>query len=106
MKNASVALLIFTVWILSGVVFDYFQQKNKLEDYVNDKIGALWQTESAKGTYYTGSIEVGGEVIKVVVFKNGYKKESKHPDMIIYKSRPRDKAAESETSKDDSDIPF
>jgi len=51
----------------------------------NSKIGALWLKDSKGQQYFSG--EVNGEPI--VVFLNGYKNERKHPDWIIYKSRPR-----------------
>ncbi len=54
----------------------------------DDKIGALWQKASAKGDYFSGIID--GK--PVVIFANGYKKETKHPDWIVYKSKPRDAA--------------
>ncbi len=56
----------------------------------NDKlkrIGALWQHESEKGIYYTGVIEPTFDTMKVVVFRNKYKKTDKSPDLVIYESR-------------------
>ena len=50
-----------------------------------DKIGALWVRTSDRGDYMTG--EINGQ--KIVVFTNGYKQSEKHPDYVIYKSRPR-----------------
>lgn len=51
-----------------------------------DKIGALWLKTSTKGTdYFSG--EING--VAVVIFANTNKREDKHPDWIIYKSRPR-----------------
>ena len=56
-----------------------------------NEIGALWQKESARGTYFTGVIN--GE--KVVVFRNGNKKEgSKAPDLRVLKSKPKPEAAD------------
>jgi hypothetical protein len=52
----------------------------------NDKLGALWVKSGPKGEYFTGQI---GEQ-KIVVFQNGFKTEEKHPDWIIFKSRPRE----------------
>ena len=51
-----------------------------------DKIGALWLKSSSKGEYFSG--EVNGQ--KIVVFANGYKQSDKHPDWVIYKSKPRE----------------
>lgn len=58
------------------------QKKNKLR-----KVGALW-LRSAKNSgnkYMSGVIDMDGDnSIRVVVFKNGYKEEDKHPDYVIY----------------------
>ena len=51
-----------------------------------DRIGALWLKTGPKGDYFTG--EVSGQ--KIVVFQNGYKESEKHPDWVVYKSKPRD----------------
>lgn len=45
------------------------------------KIGALWLNE--KGNY-TGNIELNGQKIKITLTKNQYKKEDKHPDLVIF----------------------
>jgi len=55
----------------------------------NDQIGAMWIKEGQRGKYMSGVIEINGEKINIVVFKNGYKKEDKHPDYRILKSRPK-----------------
>lgn len=52
-----------------------------------DEIGALWEKESARGTYMTGVIN--GE--KVVVFKNA-KGGGKAPTWRVLKSKPREAA--------------
>lgn len=52
----------------------------------DDQIGALWMKTSGRGDYFTG--EVNGQ--KIVVFSNSYKQAEKHPDWIIYKSRPKE----------------
>lgn len=79
-------------------------QENKSKD-----IGALWLNDSKAGTkYMAGNIEINGEKIKIVVFKNTYKKRDVEPDYKIYKSKPM-KQNESESSKaeeDSEDIPF
>jgi uncharacterized protein (DUF736 family) len=51
-----------------------------------DEIGALWLKTSARGDYFTGTING----VKVVVFANGYKTEEKQPDWRVYKSTPRE----------------
>ena len=56
----------------------------------NDKIGALWQRTSAKGTtYLTG--EINGQ--KIVAFPNR-KEHDKQPDWQVYKSQPRPQDAD------------
>ena len=52
-------------------------------------IGALWKKESKAGNVYlSGQIEVNGNKINLVVFKNNYKEQKKHPDYKIYLSEP------------------
>lgn len=62
-----------------------------MPEYKKDpnELGVLWEHESARGTYMTGTI---GEQ-KVVVFKNGNKKSEKQPDWRILKSKPKDTAS-------------
>lgn len=56
-------------------------------------IGALWEKRTQKGApMLTGQVTIRGEVIKIVVFKNGYKKEDRHPDWRIFLSTPREDA--------------
>jgi len=77
-----------------------------------DKIGALWLNTSKSGTkYMSGSVEIDGVVTKIVVFKNSYKEEDKHPDYVINKSKPKTDGAEGirkvfVDDAPDSDIPF
>jgi len=85
----------------------------------NDSIGALWQKSGKKGTWFSGSIEVEGKKIPLVVFKNDYKKEDKHPDYKIFISDPQQKGQSpnsrssnpppqeaTETPPDDDGLPF
>ena len=54
---------------------------------MSEKIGALWVKENKNGKkYLSGEIEFNGEKVRIVIFKNTYKKEKKHPDYIIKKS--------------------
>jgi uncharacterized protein (DUF736 family) len=55
----------------------------------SDSIGAMWIKEKNGKKYMTGVIEINGEKINIVVFKNGYKKEDKHPDYRILRSRSK-----------------
>lgn len=71
----------------------------------NNSLGALWINESKAGNkYMAGQIEVDGKKIKIVVFKNKFKEEEKHPDYRIFPSQPK----EAQGTKDDfqDDIPF
>jgi uncharacterized protein (DUF736 family) len=53
-------------------------------------IGALWAHVSNGGKkYLSGSIEIDGKKVNIVVFDNAYKKEDKHPDFTIFLSEKR-----------------
>ena len=66
--------------------------------------GALWISVSKTGTkYMSGSVEIDGVKTKIVVFKNNYKEEEKHPDYKIYLSQPQGGASQ---EVDGSDVPF
>ena len=46
------------------------------------RLCGLWKNESKDGgTYYSGSLSPG---VKLLVFKNGFKKENRDPDLIAY----------------------
>ncbi len=75
------------------------QKKNKLV-----KVGALWlRTAKNNNTkYMSGVVDIDGENSqRIVVFKNGYKEETKHPDYVIYIQVDAD-----EEQQHDDDIPF
>lgn len=78
-----------------------------MSDYKKDENerGALWEKTSAKGTYFTGTID--GE--PCVIFKNTNKKEgSNAPDWRVLKPTPKADApavSQSAPITDDS-IPF
>lgn len=79
----------------------------------NDSIGALWTKMGGKGEYLAGQIEINGEKIGVVVFKNTSKKTDKQPDWKIYKIQKREEVkAKSEEKQplpptgEQDDIPF
>ena len=60
----------------------------KLEDNAN--IGALWEKVSKAGdTYFSGLVDLGNGKTQIVVFKNKYKKEERHPDYKIYISKEK-----------------
>ena len=56
----------------------------------DDSIGALWLKEGKKGEYFTGNVVIDGEKHSIVIFKNDYKKEDKHPDYKIYRQKERE----------------
>ncbi len=64
-----------------------------------DAIGALWEKQGQKGLYYTGTITVGDETLKVVAFLNKDKKNPKQPDIRILQSKPREESLP-------NDVPF
>lgn len=51
-----------------------------------NEIGGLWLNESQKGTkYMAGKLSMNGQEVKVVIFKNTFKKEGeKTPDYRVY----------------------
>ena len=61
-----------------------------------NELGVLWSKTSARGEYFTGTLEIDGVKQQIVVFKNGNKKSEKAPDWRILKSQPKPKADEEE----------
>jgi hypothetical protein len=55
-----------------------------------DKIGALWEKDSARGPYMSGEVEIDGVKTRLVVFRNSYKEKDTQPDWNIMKSKPRE----------------
>lgn len=75
----------------------------------NNSIGALWEKEGKAGKYMSGQIEIGGNKINIVVFKNTNKKKENHPDWNILISKPKeDKRAWDEEGhgQKEADVPF
>ena len=63
------------------------KQQNTKTKPVNVKIGALWQKDGPKGTYFSGEITgKSGQPTKIVAFSNSYKESPNHPDFIVYLS--------------------
>jgi len=59
------------------------------------KVGALWEKNGAKGTFFTGKLDatavqdaLNGGNTKLLVFGNSYKTEDKHPDYAVYLADP------------------
>jgi uncharacterized protein (DUF736 family) len=72
-------------------------------------IGALWLKRSEKnGTqYFSGKVVVNGVTQEIVIFKNDFKKQPKHPDYRIYPSQPRQAGGGSRRDDTfDDDVPF
>lgn len=61
-----------------------------------DELGALWVKNGARGDYMTGTLDVNGEKVRIVAFREGNKRNEKAPDWRIYKSKPREQAADPE----------
>ena len=57
---------------------------------VEKSIGAFWKKSGKNGDFWTGQIEVDGKTVPLVMFVNNHKKESKHPDLKVFLSRPRE----------------
>lgn len=71
----------------------------------NESIGALWLNESSNGTkYMSGIVEIDGVKHPIVVFKNKYKEEDKHPDYRILPKQKKEGEAKQEGFEDD--VPF
>ena len=73
------------------------------------KIGALWINGKADKKYMSGVIEIDGKKTSIIVFKNDYKKEDKHPDYNIFLKEAREGKPSQEGShevEDDDSVPF
>ena len=58
-------------------------------------IGALWTHVSKKEEkYLTGSVEIDGRKVDIVVFKNKFKDQDKQPDFKIFLSEKREASGE------------
>lgn len=71
------------------------------------KVCGLWLNESKNGKYFSGTL--GG--IKILIFKNQYKKEDKHPDYNLFFAPKEDKRGGGSSGGDNSnsgsdDVPF
>lgn len=52
-----------------------------MKDKAMIQLGGLWeQTDKNGNTYFSGSMGQG----RLVMFKNSFKKENKHPDYVLY----------------------
>lgn len=76
----------------------------------------LWKKESERGSYYSGSVEIGGVAYWVNLYRNDRKTEDNHPDLNLQlkpkEGKPSAKSAPARTGRsappdDDGDsIPF
>ena len=67
--------------------------------------GALWENTSKNGAkYMSGSVEFDGVKHKIVVFRNTFKEQDKHPDFKVYPSTPQGEAKPEEAKEDE--VPF
>ena len=73
-----------------------------------DELGALWLKDGKNGKYMSGKLTTpGGEEVQIVVFRNNYKKEEKHPDYRILKSKPKEGSSEQAVKEVfQDDVPF
>ena len=75
------------------------------------KLTGLWKsTDQSGATYYAGNLSPS---VRLLVFKNTFKKTERDPDLVVYavpaEKRPaaRDvRAAESPRTSDGEDVPF
>lgn len=76
----------------------------------NESIGALWLGESKNGTkYMSGEVEIDGVKHKIIVFKNKYKEEDRHPDYRILPKQERQDAGQEKAEQDNAfedEVPF
>ena len=64
--------------------------EEKKADWKKRELGALWKKTSNSGlAFYSGKIEVNGELIELVCYANKDKKSDNQPDVRIYKATPR-----------------
>jgi uncharacterized protein (DUF736 family) len=57
----------------------------------NKPIGALWVNETKDGKkYLSGEVDINNIKVRIVVFKNNYKTEDKHPEYQIFEKRVKE----------------
>jgi uncharacterized protein (DUF736 family) len=59
-----------------------------------DELGALWEKDNGKGTFFTGNVLINGEKVKIVAFRNSHKTNANSPDYRILRSRPKAQAVD------------
>lgn len=79
---------------------------DKKPDMQLNRVGALWVHVGRNGKFMSGIIELAeGQQIRLMVFKNGFKEQAKHPDYVIYEKGVDDPLAEDGSITDD-DVPL
>lgn len=72
------------------------------------KIGALWLKTGANGKFMSGTMNLDESnpngMVKVLVFKNNYKEEDRHPDYVVYV--PNEELDRTKGPITDKDLPF
>lgn len=56
----------------------------------DNSIGALWVKQGKAGPFYSGYVEIEGQRVEIVAFKNDNSKNPKAPSIRILKGTPRD----------------
>ena len=70
-------------------------------------LGALWEKENDKGTFFSGVLEnEDGTKTKIVIFKNNYKDTEKKPDYVILKAREVQNDFKMSEDYSNDDLPF
>ena len=50
-----------------------------------NEIGAIWQRTTKNGdAFFSGKLKLDGKEYEIVIFKNGYKTDPRHPDARVY----------------------
>lgn len=66
----------------------------------------MWEKTTQKGgKFLSGQITINGEAVKFVAFKNGYKKEDRHPDWKLYLSKPKEVAQHGSNDAELNNLP-
>jgi len=70
-----------------------------------EKCGALWVKDGKKGKFMSGEIEINGEKLRVMVFKNDKDGVDKRPDYRIMMAVDDEQEAYAPDPPPDDDIP-
>lgn len=56
-----------------------------MSKWSDNVLGAFWKKGEAN-KYLSGTIDIDGKKVQILVYPNKYKKDNTHPDFIIYKT--------------------